>query len=104
ATGDQQLLGELLVHARGAGQHTRADVWHAGELEQTLDGAVLAVRSVQNGENDVDRGEHPAALTDGEQLAAAARVRGQRQLGTRFPCDLRQLTVGDRERLRSAVG
>ncbi len=83
ALGDEQLLGELLVHARRAGQHTRADVRHPGKLEQALDGAVLAVRTVQNGEHDVDRGEHLAALAEGQQLATANRV--GRQVPVRCP-------------------
>ena len=62
ALGGQQLLGELLVHARRAGQHTRAHVRHAGEFEQALDGAVLAVRAVQHREHHVDGGQQlPAA-------------------------------------------
>ena len=31
-----------------------ADVWDVGELEQTLDRAVLAIRPVQNWENHVE--------------------------------------------------
>ena len=64
ALGGEQLLGELLVHARRAGQHTRADVRHAGQLEQALDGAVLAVRAVQHREHHVDRGQQLARRPD----------------------------------------
>jgi hypothetical protein len=104
APGDEQLLGEFFVHACGAGQYTRADVWHPGQLEQALDGAVLAVRSVQDGEHDVDRGEHLAALTEGQQLAAAHRVGRKCQFGARFPGDLRQPAVRDRQSVGAAVG
>ena len=57
AVGDQQLLRELLVHARGAREHARTDVGHAGHLQQSLDRAVLPERPVQHGEDDVDAGE-----------------------------------------------
>ncbi len=56
--GDKQFLGELFVHPGRAGQHTGADIGHAGELEQALDGAVFAVRSVQHREDHVDGCQH----------------------------------------------
>ena len=109
--GGEQLLGELLVHARRAGQHARADVRHAGELEQALDGAVLAVRAVQDGEHDVDGGQHltgrrrPAtavgrvrrgsagsassvpdvALTSGSRPSVIASVSGRASVSTQEP-------------------
>jgi hypothetical protein len=32
-----------------------AHVWNVNDLEQTLDGSILAVGSVENGERDVNR-------------------------------------------------
>ena len=103
--GRKQLLGELLVHAGGAGQHTGADVGHTGEFEQTLDRAVLAVRTVQYRENHVDGGQDvTGAGRQRHQLAAAPRIRGQGQLGAGFGGHLRQLPVADRQGIRVAVG
>ena len=103
--GGKQLLGELLVHPRGAGKHTGADVGDAGEFEQSLDRAVLAVRTVQDGEHHVD-GRQDLTGTGGKchQLAAAPRIRRQGQLGARFGGHPGQLPVGDRERIRVGVG
>ena len=39
-----------------------ADVGDAGELEQALDGAVLAERAVQDGQDDVDGAERLGRL------------------------------------------
>ena len=106
AVGDQQLLGELLVHARRAGQHARPDVRHAGQFEQPLDGAVLAVGPVQHREDHVDGGQQLAgrALPERQQLTAATGVGRQRQRGTRRSADLRQPPVGDRQGVRVGVG
>ena len=63
---------------------------HTGQLQQALEGAVLAVRAVQHGEDDVDLAErlgHRARLAvddlavggvDGEHHAALARTRRAR--------------------------
>ena len=50
-------LEEILVHAERRGSHARAHVGHARELEESLDGAVLAERAVQHGEDDIDVAE-----------------------------------------------
>ena len=50
----EQDLHQRLVHAERRRGDARADVWHVRELEQALDGAVLAVRSVQHREDHVD--------------------------------------------------
>ena len=101
----EQLLGELLVHARGAGEHPGADVGHACELEQPLNGAVLAVRAVQDGEDDVDGGQQlTGTLVERYQLSAAPRIGGQGQRGARRVAHVGQLAVGDGEGLGSPVG
>ena len=83
--GNQQLLGELLVHSRRAGQHSGADVGHAGEFKQTLDGAVFPVRSVQDREDHVDRRRHLSPTgRQRYELAGPTRVSSQGQLGARF--------------------
>ena len=54
---------------RGGGEHAGADVPDAGQLEQALDGAVLAERPVQQREDHVDLAEGPrhlAGLQDDE--------------------------------------
>ena len=88
ALGGEQLLGELLVHARRAGQHARPDVGHAGQLQQALDRAVLAVGAVQHREDDVDAREHLARAAGLQhEQAAARRVAGQRQRGAEASTD-----------------
>ncbi|COV82720.1 Uncharacterised protein [Mycobacterium tuberculosis] len=82
--GGEQLLGELLVHADGTGQHTGAHVGHPGEFEQSLDRAVLAVRAVQYREHHVDRLQNLAGPgRQRHQLATTPRIGRQRQLGAR---------------------
>ena len=54
ARGPQEHLGDLLVHARGTGQHPAADVGNAHHLQHALDGPVLAVGPVQQRQDDVD--------------------------------------------------
>ena len=50
----EQHLHHRLVHADRRGEHAGADVRHVGQLEQPLDRAVLAVRSVQHRKDDVE--------------------------------------------------
>ena len=47
-------LHQRLVHANCRREHAGADVGHVRELEQSLNRAVLAVRSVQNREDGVE--------------------------------------------------
>ena len=54
-----QLLEDDLVHADGARQDARAHVRHVEQLEQALNGAVLAERAVQDREDDVHAGKPP---------------------------------------------
>jgi hypothetical protein len=84
--GGEHPLHVLLVLADGRGEHTRTDVRDTGELQEALEGAVLAVRAVQDGEDDVDLAErlgHRSGLAvddfavggvDGEHHAALARL------------------------------
>ena len=91
AGGVQKHLGDLLVHARGAGEDAAAHVADAQHLEHPLDGAVLAVGAVQQRQNDVDiaqnvraggsqSGQRPASESYGE-LAAAQAVGGDPDRG-----------------------
>ena len=70
------LLEEVLVHReRGAGD-AGADVRDAGELEQSLDGAVLAERAVEDRQHDVDgaeRGERSGLGGNGQRLRRTSR-------------------------------
>ena len=50
-------LEQVLVHAERGGGDARADVGHARELEEPLDGAVLAERAVEDRKDDVDLAE-----------------------------------------------
>jgi hypothetical protein len=103
AVGGEQLLGELLVHARRAGQHARPDVGHARELQEALDRAVFAVGAVEHREHDVDAREHlPRAAGLQHEQAAARRVAGQRQRGA-GGVDRGQGAVVDRQ-LAGVVG
>jgi hypothetical protein len=47
-------LHHPLVHADRGGEDARAHIGNVGELEQALHRAVLAVRSVQHREDDVE--------------------------------------------------
>jgi len=51
--GCKKSLHHILVHAGGGSEHARADVWYAGQLEQSLYRSVFAKSPVQNGEDDV---------------------------------------------------
>ena len=67
--------------------HARADVGHAGELEQPLHRAVLAERPVQHGEDDVDLAEHRRRrLAHGHrQRSPLSRTLGLSPLSRRQP-------------------
>ena len=47
----EQRIGHRLVHADGAGQHAASHIGDAGQLQQALDGAVLAPEPVQGGDH-----------------------------------------------------
>ncbi len=67
-------LHVVLVHADRRGEHAGTDVAHPGHLQQTLDGAVLAPRAVQQREDHVDLAEGAAA----RRWARARRARCRR--------------------------
>ena len=52
--GSEEALHYILVHACCGAEDAGADVGFAGELEESLDGAVLAKGAVQNGKEDID--------------------------------------------------
>ena len=82
-----QRLLHSLVHTEGAPQDTGTHVGHPGKLEQALDGAVFAARSVQDGEHHVEIG--PRAVGQ-DQRRGVGLVVGEpsEDAGTRH--DLRQ--------------
>ena len=49
----EQGLHDRLVHARGGGQDAAPNVGHPGQLQQSLDRAVLSVGAVEHGEYHV---------------------------------------------------
>ena len=62
----EEALHHVFVHAGGRAQHAGADVSEVSQLEQALDGAVLAKGAVQHGKDDVhvDGAIFQAALRD----------------------------------------
>jgi hypothetical protein len=90
-------LGVVLVHAHRAGEHTGTDVPDAGDLQQALERAVLAVRAVQEREDDID----PADLLRNvrglqSDHGVVVRVVGEYDLGALL-VDLGQAGALDRE-------
>ena len=76
----EQTLLHVLVHPHGRAEHPRAHVGHARELEQTLHRAVLAVRTVQHGEHDVDRRRaEPSARDEVRDPALGRELRPPRR-------------------------
>ena len=66
----QHLLEEVLVHAESRSRDAGADVRDTGELEQSLDGAVLPERAVEDRQHDVDGAESGRGVRrgDGQRL------------------------------------
>src|SRR5579885_1105177 len=54
ASGAEQRLHDVLVHACGRAEDTRADVGQVGKLQQALYGSVLAKGAVEHGKDDID--------------------------------------------------
>ena len=84
----QDGVGHLLIHAVGAGDGITSYKRDARQLEQTLDGAVLAVFTVQHREADVHRRQLPAVAAQ-QQKAFVGAVRRQdsgAQTFVLFPC------------------
>ena len=86
-------LHDRLVHADRRGEHAGADVGQVGQLEQPLDGAVLAVRAVQDREDDVERRVRGAPPREREECAVGW---GRRAMVTSTPCS----ATGDEVALR----
>ena len=59
AGGGEGAFHENLVEPERRAEHTGADVWQVGELEQALDGPVFTVEPVEHGEDDIDRWQSP---------------------------------------------
>ena len=66
AGGGEETLHGVLVHGGGGAENARADVGDVGQLEEALDGSVLAEGAVQHGEDDVERG--------GERVAGLRKI------------------------------
>src|SRR5580765_1243341 len=74
----QHLLEEVLVHAESRSRDAGADVRDNGELEQSLDGAVLPERAVQDRQHDVDGAESGRGVRrwDGQRFRDRAVLAG----------------------------
>jgi hypothetical protein len=84
----QDALGDVLVHANGGAQHTRAHKRHVGQLQQPLDRAVLAISAVEHWKNDVELRQ--SALRAGADQRALDLARHQRQrFAARARCEFR---------------
>ena len=68
AGGGEELLHDVLVHGGGGAEDAGADVGDVGELEEALDGAVLAEGAVEDGEDDVDVLAEGSGLGEGGGL------------------------------------
>ncbi len=68
----QQALHDVFVHADRRPQDARAHEGHVGELEQTLDGAILAHGAMQDGEHHV----YALIETTGVQIREPATALG----------------------------
>lgn len=66
-------LRQRLVHTGGGSRHARPDIGQTGQLQQALNGAVLAVFAVQDRENDVDALTHNAVALKIQQALPAHR-------------------------------
>ena len=78
AGGSQQHLRIVLVHASGGGEHTATHVRHVHHFEQTLDGAVLAIRAVQHRQHRVHMakgGQRTVGLMREETVLAESHVK-----------------------------
>src|SRR6266516_3147849 len=93
AGGGEHHLGHGLVHRQRRGEHAAADVGQAGELEQPLHGAVLAVGAVQQREDHVDRFQiHSRAAEAKRSDGGGVALRAQRHGGA-GRLDLGQLAL-----------
>jgi hypothetical protein len=103
--GGGQLLAELLVHRGRRGEHVGAHVRDPGHLQQTLNGAVLAIGPVQHWKRHIDVAERAGSggrVQDDQ--AAHRRVAGEHDRGARVGGDLRQAPAGDGQAGRITTG
>ena len=91
---ESELTGmDCLLYTSGS-RHARPDIGQTGQLQQALNGAVLAVFAVQDRENDVDALTHNAvALKIQQALPAHRRDRRAAVLRAMLPLARRQLAV-----------
>ncbi len=82
-------LGHRLVHAQRRREHPTAHVGHIGQLQHSLDSAVLAVRAVQQRQHD----RRPIALTGDLRQRLHLGARGFEGVGQ---CGCRLGECGDR--------
>ena len=68
----QEILRAFLIHSRRGSEHARADISNAGKLKEPLNRAVLAVRTVENREDDVDGVENLAGAITGDEAEFTA--------------------------------
>ena len=104
AGGGEETLHGVLVHGGGGAENTGADVGDVGQLEETLDGSVLAEGAVQDGEDDVERGgERVAGLREFGAGAAFAGGpwRGAADAGAVAGCGAARRYAGRRRRWRT---
>ena len=86
-------MGAVLVHAKGGGQYAAADHRNARQGEEALDGAVLAVLAVEDGQHPVQRNGLRGLAGQGEQ-AADRPVLAERHGGQVGPV-LMPMVLGD---------
>ena len=63
-------LGQGLVHGHGGSGDVGTDIGNAGQLQQALDGAVLAVFAVHHGEDHIDALPDHTVVLEAEQALA----------------------------------
>ena len=73
ASGGEEALHGVLVHAGGGAEDAGADVGDVGEFEEALDGAVFAEGAVEDGEDDVERCGEGVACWASSALALSWR-------------------------------
>ena len=101
ARGKEEALHRFFVHAGGRAENSGADVGESGQLEEALDGAIFAERTVQHGEDNIQL-QHVVA----GEIEEAARSKGTRAPpgigGTITPSPLAEQQRGRRGMLRIA--
>lgn len=88
----------MLVHRHRAREHSGPDIADVGHLQEPLQGAVLAERTVQQGEHDVNLAQRPGNGARVERHQLAAMIVGEHDGGALL-VDLGQAARLDREAL-----